>query len=204
MQYMNRQFLTPEEKAERERLRLEREAQLRLKNNRLGIAVFQGSWIMIFFVLMWVNLQMRFSPDWMLAGAIVPSVALPTVATVALILSGFLARESLRAVHASLTPRFLGLWAGAMGLGGAFFIIMLTQFFAITPEMGQYVSVYRLMIGYHAIHAVVIGVMMVQVYRHGRAGKYHAENFWSVEATAKLWYFVIVAWIMFYVVLYLV
>jgi hypothetical protein len=32
--------------------------------------------------------------------------------------------------------------------------------------------------------------------------QYNARNFWAVEAGAKLWYFVIVAWIMFYAVLY--
>jgi hypothetical protein len=31
---------------------------------------------------------------------------------------------------------------------------------------------------------------------------YGALNFWAVEAGAKLWYFVLVAWMLFYVVIY--
>jgi cytochrome c oxidase subunit 3 len=204
MQYMNRQTLTKEEKAERERERQEREAALRLRNNRLGIAIFQGSWVMVFVALIWVNTQMRFSPDWVAEGVQLPSATLPTVATVALLLSAWLTRAGLQAVHQSNKHGFLMRWQGAIGLGVVFFAIMMLQFFSITQGMGQFVSVYRLMIGYHALHAVVIGIMMVQVYRYGQAGKYHADNFWSVEAAAKLWYFVVVAWIMFYVVLYLV
>ncbi len=204
MQYRNRQTLSREEKAERQRLAEIKDAERRLKNNRLGITVFQGSWVMVFIALIWVNTQMRFSSAWLAEGGTLPDAVLPTAATVTLLISAILARQALKSVLASQTKAFLQSWMLAIGLGAVFLVIMMTQFFAISPEMGQFVSVYRLMIGYHALHALVIGYMMIQVYRYGQVGKYHAENFWSVEATVKLWYFVVIAWIMFYVVLYLV
>jgi len=46
--------------------------------------------------------------------------------------------------------------------------------------------------------------MMVNVLNKGRAGAYNAVDNWGVEGAAKLWYFVVVAWILFYVVLYII
>lgn len=203
MQYMDG-YRASMSREERERQQAEREAAIRMKNNRLGIALFQGSWIMVFVCLIVVNWQLRYSPDWMLDGAQAPDALLPTLATGILLLSTALTVMAVRAIEAGQTGRFLVQWAGATATGVVFLLIMISQFFAIIPGGGQFVFVYRVMIGYHALHALAIGVMMVQVWRYGRRGQYHAENTWAVEATAKLWYFVTVAWLMFYVVLYLV
>ncbi|MDQ7034608.1 MAG: hypothetical protein Q9P01_07180 [Anaerolineae bacterium] len=83
---------------------------------------------------------------------------------------------------------------------------MMTQFFAVptgAEDGEQFGLIYRVMIGYHAIHAIVIGVMMLRIGYLGRDGRFHQDNSWSVEGSAKLWYFVIGAWLMFYAVLYL-
>jgi heme/copper-type cytochrome/quinol oxidase subunit 3 len=204
MQYTNRQMLSPEEKAEKARLRAERDAAIRAKNNRLGITVFQLSWIMVFVSLIVVNWQMRFSPTWMEGGVERPSIVLPVVATVALLISTWLTHKALGAVKRDEVATFKRDWLVATGLGAVFFIIMVSQFFAVPFSDGQYVSVYRLMIGYHAVHAVAIGFMMVQVYRYAQWGRYSAANNWSVEATMRLWDFVTVAWIAFFAVLYVI
>lgn len=196
--------LTPEERAERERARAEREARIRDKNNRLGVTVFQWSWIMVFVCLIVVNLQLRWSPEWMAEGVQPPDRVLPTWATVLLVLSSVLGHSALNAVKTDRVAAFLARWRGAIGLGLIFFVTMLQQFFAVELADGQFAAVYRLMIGYHALHALAIGYMMVQVYRYGVAQRYHARNNWAVEATVRLWDFVTVAWLMFYVVLYLV
>ncbi|MDW8173343.1 MAG: cytochrome c oxidase subunit 3, partial [Anaerolineae bacterium] len=193
-----------EEKRERERQRQEREAALRLKNNKLGVTIFQGSWIMVFVALIIVNWQMRYSPEWLKPGYSTPDATLPSVATALLLASAWSARSALRAVKADQVAQFLSQWRTATVLGGAFFLIMLSQLFALPPEAGQITSVFRVMIGYHAAHAIAIAFMMVQVMRYAQARPkhYNANNHWAVEATVRLWYFVVVAWIMFYVVLY--
>ena len=60
------------------------------------------------------------------------------------------------------------------------------------------------MTGFHVVHALAIMAVMLRVYRGGSRGEYsggeHAA--WAVEGAAKLWYFVVVAWLLFYVVLY--
>lgn len=204
MQAANRRHLSTEEKAEQARLRAERDALVRAKNNRLGITVFQWSWIMVFVSLIVVNWQLRFSPEWIPATATHPSPILPTIATLTLLVSSFLSHRALAAVKADRIADFKREWLVATGLGAVFFVIMVSQFFAVAPSDGQYVAVYRLMIGYHVLHAVVIGLMMVQVYRYALWGRYHAANHWSVEATMRLWDFVTLAWIAFYVVLYVI
>lgn len=205
MQYTTpRRMLSAEEKEEKARLRAEREAVLRDRNNRLGITVFQGSWIMVFVCLIVVNWQLRFSAEWMPIAESQPSAVLPTIATVLLLISSVLTHRALSAVKADHGTAFQQQWFGATALGALFFIIMLSQFLAVIPAGGQFVAVYRLMIGYHILHALVIGIMMIQVYRYAGWGRYNAANNWSVEATMRLWDFVTVAWIAFFVVLYVI
>ncbi|MGB1285415.1 MAG: cytochrome c oxidase subunit 3 [Aggregatilineales bacterium] len=188
---------------EREQQRIERDAEVRMKNNRMGIAIFQGSWIMVFVCLIVVNWQLRYSPEWMIDGAEIPNPILPTVATAVILLSTFLSWRALKAVKADNVQVFLSQWRNAFLLGGVFLVIMISQFFTYLPGGGQFVFVYRVMIGYHALHTAFIGLMMVQVWRYGKHGAYHSENHWSIEATLNLWYFVTVAWVLFYIVLYL-
>jgi heme/copper-type cytochrome/quinol oxidase subunit 3 len=207
VQYLNRQIpLSEEEQAQREQERQQREAEVRMKNNRLGITVFQISWIMIFICLVIVYWQLGFQPGWTPKPEQAPGVLLPTVATLALLVSGWLARRALQTVQrspAGSRPAFSRDWLIALLLGSAFFVIMLTQYFAVPASDNgeQFGYVYRLMIGYHALHAIAIGYMMLRVWQNQRL--YHSENYWSVEAAAKLWYFVVGAWLMFFAVLYL-
>ena len=206
MQYMdNYRPRTIEEKKQQERERAEQEAQMRERNNRMGLALFQGSWIMAFVCLALVYLVMGAVPGWRPAEGNRPDALLPTIATVILLVSTFLARSGWQAITRDDIQRFLNLWMTAIVLGGVFFLIMLTQFAAISPTETdlQYVQLYRVLVGYHALHTLIIGYMMVQVWRYGRAGRYHSGNHWIVEAELKLWYFVTAAWLIFYVVLYL-
>lgn len=200
MHYM----LSPEEREARQLKREAREAEQRLSNNRLAVTIFQVSWIMVFISLVVVNWQLGFAPGWRPSDLQMPDLLLPTVATIALLASTGLAWHARRLVAAGQVSAFLNEWRIAIALGVVFLLIMLQQFFAL-PQGGegtQYVFMYRLMIGYHALHTLAIGALMVQVYRYGKRGNYGAEHSWPVEGSAKLWYFVTVAWIIFYVVLY--
>lgn len=213
MQYVNRKNQVPNsDKTQRDLERENHEEELRLKNNRLGIAIFQGSWLLVFVCLVVVYWQMGYQPGWRPTPEQAPSAILPTVATIALLLSGWFTRRALKTVETtdpkrkvSQTPPFFRDWLIALGLGVFFFVVMLTQFFAMptgSADGEQFGYIYRVMIGYHAVHALVIGFMMLQVWRFGQDWRYHQDNSWSVEAAAKLWYFVVIAWILFYIVLY--
>jgi heme/copper-type cytochrome/quinol oxidase subunit 3 len=108
-----------------------------------------------------------------------------------------------RAVQAEQPDRFLGAWRWAIVLGLLFAAAMTYEWLAV-PFSGQYSNVFRLMVGFHGVHALVIGAFLIRVYRNGRAGHYNASHYWPVEGAAGLWHFVTIAWIMFYVVLFVI
>ncbi|MDX2161663.1 MAG: cytochrome c oxidase subunit 3 [bacterium] len=183
---------------------LSRDELIALKNKRSGVFIFQLSWILVFICLIVVNLQIRSNfPSWPPPGVRDLDVVLPTLATIALIISGVLARRGLTAIRDGQTAGFFPSWQGAMGLGAAFLLVMAYEFLAVEIS-GQYSTIFRVMTAFHAVHALVIGVILWNVYQNARAGAYDAVRYWGVEAAAKMWYFVVVAWIMFYTVLYLV
>jgi heme/copper-type cytochrome/quinol oxidase subunit 3 len=182
---------------------LTRDELIALRNKRTGMTVFQLSWIMVFICLVVVNLQIRGNfVTWPPEGVPRLEPILPTIVTVLLIISGFTAHRALNAINADARARFLQLWRITLGLGAAFAAVMLFE--AITvPESGQYSTLFRVMTLYHFIHALVVGIYMWMTHQRAVRGLVTSADTWSVEAGTKLWYFVIVAWIMFYVVLYM-
>lgn len=202
---------------------LRRRQDMALKNRRTGINLFQISWIMVFICLIVVNWQMRTSaPSWPPPGAQRLEPLLPTLATVGLLTSVFFTRRALRSLAADQRGAFFQGWRITLGLGAAFIAIMLYEWLTIPTGLDstqgsmalvtsesliwvtQYVTVFRVMTAFHGFHALVIGVYMVWVMRRAEHGVYHSGDYWDAEAGAKLWYFVVVAWIMFYTVLYLI
>ena len=183
------------------------EADMRLKNNRLGMTIFQLSWIMVFLALIVVNWQLRFSyAEWPPAGVAPFDPLLPTAATAALLLSSYLVRRGWRALRGNRIGAFLSQWRGAILLGGGFMAIIAYEFATVSDAAmaTQYGITMRLMTGFHLIHALVILGVMARVYRGGAAGGYSGgeHESWAVEGAAKLWHFVTLAWMLFYVVLY--
>jgi cytochrome c oxidase subunit III len=190
---------------EQRRLRAEREAAMRLKNNKLGITIFQASWILVFVALIIVYWQLGYNEGWRPTAEQKPNFLMPAIATLSLLASTYFAWSALQQIKQGLVSNFQSRWLATIGTGAIFLGIMVQQALSITnPEGTQYASIYRVMIGYHAIHAFIIGMMLIQVYRYSQYGRYSAQNTWTVEAAARLWYFVTVAWLMFYVVLYLI
>lgn len=182
---------------------LSREELQAIRNRRTGLLVFQISWIMAFICLAIAGWQVRSTAQqWPPAGVERAPWALPAVATGALALSAFCVRRGLRAVLADAQAAFVGSWRAGLALGAVFVAIIAYEFLAI-PYSGVYSDVFRMMTGFHLVHALVIGFVLARVYRGGRAGHYGPLNFWPVEGAAGLWYFVLVAWLLFFVVLYL-
>ena len=205
--------LTPQE---RQRRREEREAQQTIDNRRLGLLVFQISWMMAFLALVMVNWQLRFSyQTWPPPGVRAMGVWLPTLATGLLLGAVVLARRARQRVERDET--FRGHWLAAIGLMVVFVAIMAVEWARVQTGT-QYSAVFRLMTGFHSLHAVVVGAFMINIWKNARHAaqvdsgqaeddgavvRYNSANFWSVEAASKLLDFVFIAWLIFYVVLYL-
>ena len=196
------------DRQEKAKFGLNREADMRLKNNRLGMTIFQASWIMVFFALIVVNWQLRFSyAQWPPAGVAPFDPLLPSAATLALLLSALLARQGWRGLRLGRLAVFVTSWRLAMALGLVFMALILYEFAAVSEAAlaTQYGVTMRLMTGFHLAHALAILCVMLRVYRNGGRGSYSGDprDSWPVEGAVKLWYFVTVAWLLlFYVVLY--
>ena len=185
----------------------DREAAIRLKNNRLGMTIFQASWIMVFLAMIVVNWQLRYSyAEWPPAGVAPFAPLLPSIATLALLLSCGLVRRGWQLLRAGQRGGFLWTWRLAMLLGLAFMAIIVSEFINVSNAAlaTQYGLTMRLMTGFHFVHALAILALMLHVFRKGGRGDYSGDprDSWAVEGTAKLWYFVTVAWLLFYLVLY--
>ncbi len=197
-------FANRQEKA---KIGLEPAAALRLKNKRLGMTIFQASWIMVFLAMIIVNWQLRFSyAQWPPEGVAPFDPLIPSIATLALLLSAALVRRGWRNLRAGGLQGFITNWRLAMMLGLAFMAIIVYEFINVSEAAlaTQYGITLRLMTGFHVAHALAILAVMLRVYRSGGRGAYSggADAAWAVEGAAKLWYFVAVAWLLFYVVLY--
>jgi len=183
-------------------LGLTRQEQQALQNKRAGIFIFQASWILTFVCLAIVNWQMRFSSNWMPNPNDRLGIVISTIATIILVMSALLVRQGVKLVNNQHLSQFLRLLVMSIFLGGIFVALIGYEWVTITTGT-QYAQVFRLMTGFHIVHAVSIGIYLGLVYVNGRKRVYNANDYlWAVEAGAKLWYFVLVAWLLFYVVIY--
>jgi len=185
-----------------ERNELSRRELQDLRNKRTGVTIFQLSWMLVFVCLIIVNLQIRSNfVSWPPPGVAPLDSVLPTVATIGLIASVWLVRAGLKAIANDQRERLRRYWQLALLLAVGFIGVMAFEWWTV-PVSGQYSTLFRVMTAFHGVHALVIGYILFWVYRHAHA--YDSVHHWAVEAAAKLWYFVVVAWMLFYVVLYLI
>jgi heme/copper-type cytochrome/quinol oxidase subunit 3 len=183
---------------------LSRDELIALRNKRTGMTVFQLSWIMVFVCLFLVNMQIRSNfPQWPPEGVARLDQVLPTIVSVLLLASGVTARAALQSLEANKKKRFFSEWRATLALGAVFTAAMIAALLMV-QDGGQYGTIARVMIAYHAVHALVIAVYMWQVEGRVRAGVVNARDSWSVEAGVKLWNFVIIAWVLFYIALYVI
>jgi heme/copper-type cytochrome/quinol oxidase subunit 3 len=181
---------------------LTRDEQLKLRNNRTGLALLQLSWIMVFVCLSVVNIQLRWSqPSWPPPGVAKLSVFLPAIATALLIVSSYFARRGGKRLSGGDLNRFQTDWRVTLLLGLIFVALMGVEWMKV-PDSGQYSDVFRVLSGFHVVHALAIGLYLWRVTRHAATVGYTPQNFFAVEAGVKLWYFVVIAWLLFFAVLY--
>ncbi len=183
---------------------LTRAELLQQRNRRTGLTVFQISWILVFVCLVFVNWQLRGNhPSWPPPGVSAPSIVLPGLATLGLLASAWLARAATRGLAGGKRAAFRRRWRAALGLGGLFVLVMGHEWLVI-PASGIYSDVFRMMTAFHLLHALAIGLFMSMIARSVSAGRVSAQNLWPAEGAASLWYFVVIAWLLFFPVLYLI
>ena len=176
-----------------------RQEILAAKNRRLGLLIFQISWMMTFVCLSVVNWQLRWQyADWPPA-EITLNRLLPSFATLLLLASLVLFRSARNILANSQSfPAFQQRWWLGIALGTIFVLIMGAEFLRAPELVGTtYRDVFRVMTGFHLTHALVIGWLAIRARRNPLS-----EDGWAIEAAIKLWDFVFIAWLIFYAVLY--
>ena len=134
------------ERQEKQKIGEQRAAVIRLKNNRLGMNIFQVSWIMAFVAMIVVNWQLRFNySQWPPAGVAPFDLFLPSVATLALLISSVIVMQALKVLRGGLVTGFLVNWRLAIGLGVLFLAIIVYEFLNVSDAAmaTQYGNTFR-------------------------------------------------------------
>ena len=146
---------------------------------RLGMAIFLGTWVMLFAALLLAYAVVRAqAPAWPPAGLPRLPRALPGLATLVLVASSVLLRT--------------GWVGGATVLGGVFVALQailwrVALVAGLLPATGAYASVFYALTIFHALH-VAVGMVLLAVLR-GATGLRLAALFWD---------FVTIAWVVIY------
>ncbi|MCE7948524.1 MAG: heme-copper oxidase subunit III [Chloroflexi bacterium CFX4] len=173
-----------------------------LKNARLGLLLWRFANGMAFVFFVFANLLMRnVQPSWPPPGVERLEVTLPILITIVILLSGFTASRTLKAVRASQLSATLRFGLATLALGVVFFVGLLAAS-AQVPPSGAYSSIVLAMNTFHGLHVVVAALILGVVLLRVRRGHYSAEKHWGVEAAVVFWHFVDAMWLFFFAFIY--
>ncbi|MDE0299551.1 MAG: cytochrome c oxidase subunit 3 [Candidatus Poribacteria bacterium] len=181
-------------------------------NARLAILIVLGAEIMFFAGLIGTFLVFRLGsvtwPPPTQADVRLP-IGITGINTIVLLLSGYTMIRALRTVRRGLQNQ-LRIWLLVTGVLGAIFLIVQgTEWVRLvhhgfTLSSGVYGSIFYVLIGCHALHALLAVVWVLGVLAKAVAGRFSADQHLGVEICAIYWTFVVVLWPILYVLVYLV
>jgi len=181
----------------------ERDADLALRNRRLGLLLWRVANGGVFLFFIFANYLMRsVQTSWPPEGVSRLDIGLPLLISAVLIASSFPATAALRAIRRSDAGGLIrNLWITIAG--GLLFIAGLLVHMLSVPVSGPYSSIVLAMMGFHLVHAVVGIGLLFYVIMQARRDKYTQVNHWMAEAAVVFWHFVDLMWVFFFVVLYI-
>ena len=143
---------------------------------------------------------------WPPAGIETPSITVPTVGVVVLLVSGAAMAQAMRHAHRPEYQRaaLLRWLAAALACAVAFGVLTAIGYASLPFSVGQgiYESLFYMIIGLELAHvvggAVLLGVVMARTWTGELALRRD-----PIQATAIYWYFVVVLGVVIYAVLYL-
>ena len=143
----------------------------------------------------------QFPPD----GIQPPELTLPFIATSILLVSSVLAFFAQTSIQQSLQGRGVLLLLGVIGLGAAFAAIQIFEYTRIPflPQENAYTSLFIAITGLHLLYVLTgLGLLTFVALWLG----FHfvdARHAGYLQNVILLWHFVVVAWLLIFVVLYL-
>jgi len=179
----------------------------RLPNSVLAMIIFVVTEIMFFAALMSAHTIARatvMGGVWPPAGQPRLPVERTAVNTTILLLSGVLLLVASRRARVSYA-KALPYVAGAIATGIAFVLLQGVEWLALLREgltmtSSAHGAFFYLIVGAHALHAVVAVVALAAIYFPMRSGALSPSTF---AATQVFWYFVVLLWPVIYLRVYL-
>jgi heme/copper-type cytochrome/quinol oxidase subunit 3 len=173
----------------------------------VGMAVFLGSWAMLFVGLFFAYAFVRArAPAWPPLDAPPLPRLLPGLNTLAILASSAAVARAVGQRELGRARAAAGLLAGAAALGSAFLASQLLVWGelwrgGLLPSSGPYGSVFYAFTAFHALHVLVglAGLGAVAVRLRSRAGATPTD----VRLWGWYWHFVGVLWVLLYATLYL-
>jgi cytochrome c oxidase subunit 3 len=182
-------------------------ADKRLPNSVLAMIIVVAAEVMFFAALISAHTIARntaLGGVWPPAGQPRLPVERTAVNTAILLLSGILLWIGNRRMSGD-RDRALRFVAGAIATGSAFVLLQGVEWVrllreGLTMTSSNHGAFFYLIVGTHALHAVVAIVALTWVYILMRRGKFSASTF---TATQVFWYFVVILWPVIYLRVYL-
>lgn len=171
---------------------------------RLGMAVFLGTWVMLFAALLLAYAVVRAqAPAWPPLGLPRLPRALPGFATLVLLASGLALRRGIARARRPGGAPALARGLGTAAVLGAFFVGLQAILWrsavgaGLLPATGTYASVFYALTIFHALH-VIFGLGLLAVFAmRATAGRAAADGN-GVWLAALFWDFVTIAWVVIY------
>ena len=181
-------------------------------NARLAILILLGAEIMFFAGLIGTFLVFRLGsvtwPPPSQADVRLP-IGVTGINTIVLLFSGYTMIRALLSVRKD-SQKELRRWLLVTGILGAIFLVVQGSEWVrlvhhgFTLSSGVYGSIFYVLIGCHALHALVAVVWELCVFAKALGGGYPTDCHVGVEICAIYWTFVVVLWPILYVLVYLV
>jgi cytochrome c oxidase subunit 3 len=173
-----------------------------------GFIVFLVSESMLFVGLFLAYITFKLvAPTWPPEGTPELELLLPTVNTIILVSSSFVAHQADVAIKHNNDVKGVRKWFGLTILMGVTFLAgQLYEYnhlgFGLTTNL--FASTFYVLTGFHGLH-VFVGVLLMTgvLWRSRRPGHYSMEKHFGIEAAEVYWHFVDVVWIVLFTLLYL-
>jgi heme/copper-type cytochrome/quinol oxidase subunit 3 len=162
-------------------------------------AVLFGSLIVSYFYLRF------YAPDWPMEGISKPSLVLPSIGAVVLVISSVpmawadasIKRGNVRNLMVGLALSFL--------LGVAFLTLKFVEYsgYDYSWTTNAYGSINWTIVGFHSAHVITVLLKVAVVFAAAARGYFSAERNLGVRINGLYWHFVVAVWIPLFFTLYL-
>jgi heme/copper-type cytochrome/quinol oxidase subunit 3 len=177
----------------------------------LGMYIFIISELMLFITLIFVLFWLKSGQydEWPPPGQPRLPLGVTGVNTIILLGSGFAMRRACQSVRQGFLNA-LTRWLMITCMLGVVFLtvqgfewIRLLQF-GLSVTSSLYGTMFYLIIGLHALHALITVLALLYLWTRSTAGKYTAEKHTGVTLGYMFWLFIVLIWPVLYVLVYMV